>query len=81
MGYDDRTEMCPSKAAVELAAAEEQKDISSKLSPMVDKIGMVIFVVTMIGLISPHSSTANTSIFASIVPCCNPAPPVTCHNS
>lgn len=26
--------MCPSKAAVELAAAEEQKDISSKLSPM-----------------------------------------------
>ena len=43
--------MCPSKAAVELAAAEEQKDISSKLSPMVDKIGMVIFVVTMIGLI------------------------------
>lgn len=51
--------MCPSKAAVELAAAEEQKDISSKLSPMVDKIGMVIFVVTMIGLIFSHSSTSH----------------------
>ena len=52
MGYDDRTENVSEQGgSSNLRQHEEQKDISSKLSPMVDRIGMVIFIVTMIGLI------------------------------
>ncbi len=43
--------MCPQQAVSDLAEIEEQKDISSKLSPTVDRIGIVIFIVTMLGLI------------------------------
>ena len=42
---------CPQQAVSDLAEIEEQKDISSKLSPTVDRIGIVIFIVTMLGLI------------------------------
>lgn len=43
--------MCPEKPALPVATGGEQKDISSKLSPTVDKIGMVIFTVTMVALV------------------------------
>lgn len=43
--------MCPAKSIGELSEKKEQKDISSKLSPTIDKLGMFIFCITMIALV------------------------------